>query len=102
VPDIEYIKLVIWWFRMEGMEYWLERRANDDIMSDLYRAQLNRDKNATQRFIQNLVLGQSKSVRTSTIILATFNIIAAFATATSILYDCYCAHKRSGRSLKSK
>ena len=53
-----------------------------------------RNGTATFNLIQNLVFAQSKSVRTSTIILAAFNALAAFATAASILYDCYWSSKR--------
>jgi len=53
-----------------------------------------RNNTATFNLIQNLVFAQSKSVRTSTIILAAFNALAAFATAASILYDCYWSSKR--------
>lgn len=56
---------------------------------------------AAQNFIQALVFAESKSVRTSTIILATFNALAAFATAASILYDCYWASKRCNPKFKA-
>jgi hypothetical protein len=49
---------------------------------------------ATVRLINSLVFAESKSVRTSTIILAVFNVLASAATAASILYDCYWASKR--------
>ncbi len=49
---------------------------------------------ASQAIIDKLVFQNSKSVRTSTIILAAFNILAALATAVSILYDCYWTSKR--------
>lgn len=52
------------------------------------------DDAATNMLINDLVFAQSKSVRTSTIILASFNVLASFATAFSILYDCYWASKR--------
>ncbi|RYO82426.1 hypothetical protein DL766_007784 [Monosporascus sp. MC13-8B] len=37
----------------------------------------------------------AKSIRTSTIILSSFNTISAFATAAGILFDCYLKAKRS-------
>jgi hypothetical protein len=37
----------------------------------------------------------AKSIRTSTIILAAFNVVAAFGTAAAILYDCYASTRRS-------
>lgn len=53
----------------------------------------------------NMMLNQFKiaaarSIRTSTIILATFNTIAAFATALGILYDSYSREKRNNRKFK--
>lgn len=57
--------------------------------------------NATGILIEKLVFAESKSVRTSTIILAVFNILAAFATACSILYDCYFAYKRCNPKFKA-
>ncbi|PBP21103.1 hypothetical protein BUE80_DR008048 [Diplocarpon rosae] len=54
---------------------------------------LGAEGNSTSNLISNLVFAESKSVRTSTIILATFNMLAAIATASRILYDCW-ASKR--------
>jgi len=51
--------------------------------------------------IENLVFAESKSVRPSTIILAAFNVLASFATAASILYDCYWASKRCNPKFKA-
>lgn len=56
---------------------------------------------ATSKLISSLVFAESKSVRTSTIILAAFNVLAAFATAASILYDCYWASKRCNPKFKA-
>ncbi|KAG9233045.1 hypothetical protein BJ875DRAFT_59285 [Amylocarpus encephaloides] len=57
--------------------------------------------NATSLLIKKLVFAQSKSVRTSTIILAVFNVLAALATATSILYDSYMATRRCNPKFKA-
>ncbi|TAQ87056.1 hypothetical protein B7494_g4621 [Chlorociboria aeruginascens] len=59
------------------------------------------ERNATLALIQNLVFAESKSVRTSTIILAAFNVLAALTTACSIVYDCYWASKRCGPKFKA-
>ncbi|KAF7889178.1 hypothetical protein EAF00_009478 [Botryotinia globosa] len=56
---------------------------------------------AAEGIIENLVFAESKSVRTSTIILAAFNVLASFATAASILYDCYWASKRCNPKFKA-
>jgi hypothetical protein len=55
----------------------------------------------TNNLIATLVFAESKSIRTSTIILASFNIVAAFATAASILYDCHWASKRCNPKFKA-
>jgi hypothetical protein len=50
---------------------------------------------------ESFIFRDSKSVRTSTVILASFNVLAALATAARILYDCYWASKRSSRNFKA-
>jgi len=57
--------------------------------------------NETLALISSLVFAESKSVRTSTIILAAFNVLAASTTAASILYDCYWASKRCNPKFKA-
>lgn len=42
----------------------------------------------------------SKSIRTSTIILASFNVLAAFATAVGIIWDNYMTKKRNEPQFK--
>lgn len=69
---------------------WGNMRATDSAAS-----------NATGLLIKKLVFAESKSVRTSTIILAVFNVLAALATASSILYDCYIASKRCNPKFKA-
>ncbi|KAK4228215.1 hypothetical protein QBC38DRAFT_362340 [Podospora fimiseda] len=53
-----------------------------------------------QQFINQLRFSAAKSIRTSTIILASFNIIAAFATAVGILCDSYFREKRNNREYR--
>ncbi|KFX99266.1 hypothetical protein V490_01874 [Pseudogymnoascus sp. VKM F-3557] len=83
---------------------WLGKRAGDAIAVEIWQAQMGVGSAQTesQKLISSLVFENSKSIRTSTIILASFNGVAAFATAFSILYDCYCTSKRYGNSLNSK
>ena len=47
------------------------------------------------RFLNQLIFANVRSIRMSTIILASFNVIAAFATAVGILWDCYLRRKRN-------
>src|SRR5262245_43043197 len=84
-----------------GVE-WLESRG-DSMMKDgfLSQAASGTDGNSTnQMLINQLKFAAAKSIRTSTIILATFNTIAAFATAMGILYDAYSRERRNNRSFK--
>jgi len=57
--------------------------------------------NETEKLISQLVFAESQSIRTSTIILAAFNVLAAFATAISILYDCYRSSRRCNPKYKA-
>lgn len=57
------------------------------------------NQSATQQMLFNeFRFAAAKSIRTSTIILATFNTIAAFATAVGILFDGYYRKKRNDRT----
>jgi hypothetical protein len=56
---------------------------------------------ATAKLISQLEFAASKSVRTSTIILAAFNMFAAFVTAVSIIYDCYWSSRRCNPKFKA-
>jgi hypothetical protein len=58
--------------------------------------------NGTIALILSLDFEESKSIRTSTIILAVFNSLAALGTAFSITYDCYRASKRHNPKFKEK
>ncbi|RKF59837.1 hypothetical protein OnM2_056001 [Erysiphe neolycopersici] len=74
------------------------RSAHDILQAAISPNGTNDD---TLNLISSLVLAESKLVRTSTIILASFNTLAAFVTASSILYDCYWASKRCSPKFKS-
>ena len=82
---------------------WLVRRLDPNTVQQIYEWQegLN-TSNATTQLINGLLFDQSKEIRTSTIILAAFNISAAFLTATSILYDHYCVSKQCSFGFKAK
>lgn len=56
---------------------------------------------AAQHFIAALVFAESKSVRTSTIILAAFDALAAIGIASCILYDFYWVSKRCSPKFKA-
>ncbi|KAI0381773.1 hypothetical protein F5Y04DRAFT_270751 [Hypomontagnella monticulosa] len=58
-------------------------------------AQAAFNSSSTLGVINDLKFQTAKSIRTSTIILAAFNTVSAFATAAGILYDCYVTAKRS-------
>ena len=80
------------------------RRLNGTGAIPLYQSASNATEGndaATLRLINSLVFAESKSLRTSTIILAVFNVLASAATAASILYDCYWASKRCNPKFKA-
>ena len=79
---------------------WLSERAayfsfstNTSLAGSIYQA----GTNSTTQIIKELQFAAAKSIRTSTIILAAFNAVAAFATACGILYDAYATRKRNAR-----
>lgn len=95
---------------IDGVAGWLESR--DDNTGGQSRNNFNRTRNGTgnglfqsatnqttsqQMFFNDLRFAAAKSIRTSTIILASFNIIAAFATAVGILCESYFREKRNNR-----
>lgn len=53
--------------------------------------------NSTFGVINQFKFLAARSIRTSTIILAAFNTVSAFATAAGILYDCYATAKRNNQ-----
>ncbi|KUI56765.1 hypothetical protein VP1G_04135 [Cytospora mali] len=58
----------------------------------------NATTEATRAMTNALTFATSKSIRTSTIILASFNALAALATALGIIHGCYTYSKRAKRS----
>ncbi|KAI3401050.1 hypothetical protein diail_759 [Diaporthe ilicicola] len=57
----------------------------------------NVSRETTQAISNEFKFAASKSIRTSTMILASFNALAAFATAMGIIYGCYMYKKRAIR-----
>jgi hypothetical protein len=78
-----------------------DRTFNKTMVMMNHTANRTTSPGATKQIIDMLVFQDSKSVRTSTIILAAFNILAALATAISILYDCYWSLKRCAPKYKA-
>lgn len=86
--------------------YVMERAINASVSSTLHSTNSSmkdsdNDGQSTSELIGALKFAASKSIRTSTIILAAFNVLAAFITAFSILYDCYFASKRCNPKFKA-
>ncbi|KAK3299308.1 uncharacterized protein B0H64DRAFT_97368 [Chaetomium fimeti] len=85
---------------------WLESR--DDNTGFMGQGDFNRSRTAFNRtqfanqrmFFNDLKFSAAKSIRTSAIILASFNIIAAFATALGILCESYFRKKRNDRNFR--
>ncbi len=89
---------------MGGLEHSLWGRGNADKMQLVYQLEEGPPQglNTTQALIASFDFAQSKTVRTSTMILGAFNILVAFLTASSILYDCYWASRRANGGYKAK
>jgi hypothetical protein len=104
-----------WLSKMEGAVAWLEARAREaqsfkpavngiNGTRDIFQlAGSSGGQNQSQAAIINeFRFAAAKSIRTSTIILAAFNAIAAFTTAFGILYECYTARKRNRRRYSTR
>lgn len=77
---------------------WLDPRAEGATNYDgdaSLRGPLRAANTSTSALINQFRFQAAKSIRTSTIILAVFNVIAAFATAVGIFWDSYGSAKRN-------
>ena len=83
----------------------MARGMNGAELNPLYHMEtssiVGKNNTAALRLIDNLRFAESKSIRTSTVILAVFNVVASTTTAASILYDCYWASKRCNPKFKA-
>ena len=89
---------------------WLESRDDNKWMTQGGFNNNNRSRTGVfqtatnqttqQMFFNELKFSAARSIRTSTIILASFNIIAAFATAVGILCDSYFRRRRNDKTFK--
>ena len=79
------------------------KTMNGNHTTPFTQSEANRtiSSSATKAIIDKLIFQDSESVRTSTIILASFNILAALVTAISILYDAYWSPKRCAPKYKT-
>ncbi|QSZ37777.1 hypothetical protein DSL72_008876 [Monilinia vaccinii-corymbosi] len=75
--------------------------GTESVSSLLMDAEDAKNNTLAEGIIKKLLFAESKSIRTSTIILAAFNVLASFATAASILYDGYGASKRCNPKFKA-
>lgn len=92
---------------MDGGVGWLESRGdtswtpNTNVTggngNGLFQSATN---TTTNMIINEFRFAAAKSIRTSTIILATFNTVAAFATAVGILFDTYYRKKRNDKKFR--
>ncbi|CAK7233392.1 hypothetical protein SBRCBS47491_008592 [Sporothrix bragantina] len=86
------------------MSGWLAARDFPDGFmnnsSGIFQAGANETQQQIQ-FISELRFAAAKSIRTSTIILAAFNAVAAFATACGIIYDAYATRKRNNKRYRT-
>lgn len=59
----------------------------------------NTPANATANLLDDLRFSAAKSIRTSIITLASFNVIAAAVTLACVIWDCYLAARRKDVNL---
>ncbi|KAI6377889.1 hypothetical protein MCOR25_002405 [Pyricularia grisea] len=80
-----------------GAAWLLARQVADDLIRTNSTDYNNstRSRTSTQMLIQELRFASAKSIRTSTITLAVFNTVAAFATVLGILWESYSREKRT-------
>ncbi|KAK0728122.1 hypothetical protein B0T26DRAFT_639809 [Lasiosphaeria miniovina] len=90
---------------LDGGVSWLESRGATGVVlngnvtgtgNGFFQA-ANNVTTTQQMFFNELKFAAAKSIRTSTIILAGFNTVAAFATAMGILLDAYYRERRNNR-----
>ncbi|RSL57895.1 hypothetical protein CEP54_008075 [Fusarium duplospermum] len=72
---------------------WIAQRAEDG--SELDTAGFQFQANSTSAWDNQLKLAAAASVRTSIVVLASFNVLAAFATAASIFWESWKTAKRT-------
>ncbi|KAH8840677.1 hypothetical protein MCOR27_005609 [Pyricularia oryzae] len=81
-----------------GAAWLLARQVADDFVrtnrTSLF-SNATKSRQNTQMLIQELRFASAKSIRTSTITLAAFNTIAAFATVLGILWESYSRERRT-------
>ncbi|KAF6836278.1 hypothetical protein CPLU01_03776 [Colletotrichum plurivorum] len=78
-----------------GGDLWTRDGVTTTDGTDSLRGPFRAQNNSTSALINQFRFQAAKSIRTSTIILAVFNVIAAFATAIGILWDSYGSAKRN-------
>ena len=83
-----------------GGSLWRRDTAiNGMLIYELQQGNTNAS-NVTEALLSSFMFAESKSVRVSTVILASFNILFALTTALSILYDCIWAARRGNCGIK--
>ena len=73
---------------------------SSDLASQISSLTPNSHRNATLNVIEALILSGSQQVRISLIIIASFNIAAALAVISTILYDTRSARKQAEKVLR--
>ncbi|KAI1103559.1 hypothetical protein F4804DRAFT_227935 [Jackrogersella minutella] len=79
---------------------WQTNTSSLGYSNGVYQAAFS--SNSTFGVINQFKFLAARSIRTSTIILAVFNTVSAFATAAGIFYDCYTSAKRSNPEGKGR
>lgn len=92
---------VVGWLESRDDTSWMPQSNFNRSRNGIFQTATNRTTTPTQQmFFNELKFSAARSIRTSTIILASFNIIAAFATALGILCDSYFRKKRNDKKFR--
>ncbi|KAK3325517.1 hypothetical protein B0H66DRAFT_127310 [Apodospora peruviana] len=89
----------VWWLESRGDTSWTpQNNTTGGAGNRLFQSAATNSTN--QMIINEFRFAAAKSIRTSTIILATFNTVTAFATALGILIDSYYRKRRNDKKFK--
>ncbi len=88
------------WLESRDDNKWMTQGGFNNNRSRTGVFQSATNQTTQQMFFNELKFSAARSIRTSTIILASFNIIAAFATAIGILCDSYFRRRRNDKTFK--
>ncbi len=100
-PLARFGAVVAWLESRDDDTRWMPQSNFNKSGNGLFQSATNQTT-TQQMFLNELRFSAAKSIRTSTVILATFNTVAAFATALGILCDSYFRARRNNKRFNLK